>query len=358
MYIQDTGYVSFHGRYAKITQRSFKLINHFIQAHKSLFLEMSVVGEKLPETQGVKCPELVHGRKFPVGSPMDWEDPTHDYVFAIKGNDGEAGTEYWIRSKGGMLTDPRDVPPDWVDIDELYRFWDPPRPLVDGGWEGPDNQPRRLDSLPIWWPMDSSQRQRKRRYEEEKENMKTKKMNIKGLRCRGLGPSVGEDVGSNFGFVDQLNKINPDIGEDAEQESHEEAFVREYIAYTAVVEPAHVVNAVDVNPSDLQSIENIIKQVVHVSHKKAIAYADAHLRDTFVGELVDRICGVLDGDAFDLSDRCKLERYVRRFTPENGMQVALIIALGQAEKPPDGGNLGANKAGQFVSALIAAVGRA
>ena len=181
---------------------------------------MSVVGEKLPETQGVKCPELVHGRKFPVGSPMDWEDPTHDYVFAIKGNDGEAGTEYWIRSKGGMLTDPRDVPPDWVDIDELYRFWDPPRPLVDGGWEGPDNQPRRLDSLPIWWPMDSSQRQRKRRYEEEKENMKTKKMNIKGLRCRGLGPSVGEDVGSNFGFVDQLNKINPDIGEDAEQASH------------------------------------------------------------------------------------------------------------------------------------------
>ena len=264
MYIQDTGYVSFHGRYAKITQRSFKLINHFIQAHKSLFLEMSVVGEKLPE----KLPET--------------------------------------ETEPGM---------------------------------------------------------KQRRYEEEKENMKTKKMKIKGLRCRGLGPSVGEDVGSNFGFgfvnqLGQLNKINPDIGEDAEQESHEEAFVREYIAYTAVVEPAHVVNAVDVNPSDLQSIENIIKQVVHVSHKKAIAYADAHLRDTFVGELVDRICGVLDGDAFDLSDRCKLERYVRRFTPENGMQEAFRTALGQAEKPPGGGNLGCYKAGQFVSALIAAVGDA
>ena len=124
-----------------------------------------------------------------------------------------------------------------------------------------------------------------------------------------------------------------------------------------------------VPPSDLQSMKNFIKQVVHVSHKKAIAIiTNSHQfvgrphplkrRDTFVGELVDRICGVLDGDAFDLSDRCKLERYVRRFTPENGMQVALIIALGQAEKPPDGGNLGANKAGQFVSALIAAVGRA
>ena len=121
MYIQDTGYVSFHGRYAKITQRSFKLINHFIQAHKSLFLEMSVVGEKLPE----KLPET--------------------------------------ETEPGM---------------------------------------------------------KQRRYEEEKENMKTKKMKIKGLRCRGLGPSVGEDVGSNFGFVDQLNKINPDIGEDAEQASH------------------------------------------------------------------------------------------------------------------------------------------
>jgi hypothetical protein len=93
---------------------------------------------------------------------------------------------------------------------------------------------------------------------------------------------------------------------------------------------------------------------VHVSHKKAIAKtADA---PHFVGEMVDRICDVLGADAFEVSDRCELEHFVRRFTPENGMQEVLRTALGQAEKPPGGGILGASKAGEFVSALIAAVG--
>jgi hypothetical protein len=100
--------------------------------------------------------------------------------------------------------------------------------------------------------------------------------------------------------------------------------------------------------------QSFIKQVVHVSHKRAIAKTADAAR--FVGELVDRICGVLDTDAFEVSDRSKLERYVRRFTPENKMRNELIDALGQVEKPPDGGILGASKADEFVRALIGAVG--
>jgi hypothetical protein len=99
---------------------------------------------------------------------MDFENPATDYVLAVKGNDGYPGATYWIREKESIL-DPRiarDEPPNWVDIDELHTYWGRfgiPRQLVDGGWEGPDNQPRRWDSLPIWWPRKvthSSKRQR------------------------------------------------------------------------------------------------------------------------------------------------------------------------------------------------------
>jgi hypothetical protein len=115
-------------------------------------------------------------------------------------------------------------------------------------------------------------------------------------------------------------------------------------------EPPAPAPAPEPAPSDLQ---RFIKQVVHVSHKKAIAKtADA---PHFVGELVERICGVLDADEFEVSDRSKLERYVRRFTPENGMRNELMAALGQAKKTPGGAVLGASKADEFVSALIEAI---
>jgi hypothetical protein len=101
-------------------------------------------------------------------------------------------------------------------------------------------------------------------------------------------------------------------------------------------------------------IERFIEQVVRVSHENAIGKkTDA---SHFVDELVRRICGVLTLDEFEVSDLSELEDYVRRFTPGNGMRNELETALGQAEKPPGGGVLGASKADQFVTALIGAVG--
>jgi hypothetical protein len=105
-------------------------------------------------------------------------------------------------------------------------------------------------------------------------------------------------------------------------------------------------------PSDLQSF---IKQVVHVSHKRAIAKtSDA---SGFVDEVVSRICRVLDTDEFEVECLSRLRQFVQTtsqsLVPHPWSQ--LVGALGREEKPHGRGDLGANKATEFVRALIEAV---
>jgi hypothetical protein len=117
-------------------------------------------------------------------------------------------------------------------------------------------------------------------------------------------------------------------------------------------EPPAPAPAAEPAASDLQSL---IKQVVSVSHKRKIDRLSEDRKTSFVDELVGRICDVLDADQFEVSDRGELEVYVRRFTQGNGMRNQLCTALGRAEKPSDGGDLGNAKADEFISALIDAV---
>ena len=103
-------------------------------------------------------------------------------------------------------------------------------------------------------------------------------------------------------------------------------------------------------PSDLQSF---IKQVVHVSHKRAIAKtSDA---SGFVDEVVSRICRVLDTDEFEVECLSRLRQFVQTISQSLAHQNQLVVALGREEKPPGRGDLGFNKATEFVRALIAAV---